>query len=69
MNVTVILGDAFRFATYDINSNMFKVHSNLVSPADVGEYPIEVKATLFNQTFSETYNKTFILIIWDDPPG
>ena len=47
---------------------MFKVHSNLVKPSDVGEYRIEVKATFFNNTFSETYNKSFILTIWDDPP-
>jgi len=40
MDVTVILGDAFRFTTYDKDRNMFKVHSNLVKPSDIGEYLI-----------------------------
>ena len=68
MEVSVIMGDAFRFTTYDKDQNMFKVHSNLVLPEDVGEYPIQVEARFFNATFSETYRKTFILTIWDDPP-
>ena len=66
MDVSVFLGDAFRFVTFEKDRNMFKVHSNLVSHSDVGEYRIEVKATFSNQTFTETYKKSFILAIWDD---
>ena len=36
MDVSVFLGDAFRFTTYEKDGNLFKVHSNLVLPSDVG---------------------------------
>ena len=66
MDVSVILGDAFRFVTFDKDLNMFKVNKNLVSHFDVGDYRIDVKATFSNKTFSETYKKSFFLTIWDD---
>ena len=71
MDVRVFLGDAFRFVTFEKERNMFMVQSKFVSPSDVGEYRIEVKATFFNSTFSETYKKSFMLTIWDDtsPPS
>ena len=40
MKVDVLLGDAFRFASYDQNLNTFKVHGNLMKTEDVGDYPI-----------------------------
>ena len=66
MNVEVDLGPAILFASYDKEMNMFKVHSNLLTKDFVGEYPIHVKATFFNETMSETYQKFFILTVWDD---
>ena len=67
MEVEMFLGDAFRFATFDENLNLFKVHADLTVREDIGVYPIQVKARLFSAKFDETYVATFMLTVWDDP--
>ena len=64
----MFLADAFRFAVYDEDLNLFKVNGDLTTKEDVGQYEIVVSARLFKDSFDETYEKTFILTIWDDPP-
>lgn len=32
----------------------------------MGTYPISVGAVFFNETFTESYKKTFFLTVWDD---
>jgi len=38
----------------------------LTGPEDVGDYSIEVIATLTSANFTERYKKTFILTVYDD---
>lgn len=45
MTVQVILGDAFRFATYDLVGNIFRVAGSETVRSDVGTYDIFVTAT------------------------
>ena len=66
MSVDVVLGDAFRFTSFDQKSNTFRVRSDLMKAEDVGDYPIQVTARFFNSTFDETFKRTFILTVWDD---
>ena len=66
MTVTMDLSNAKSFASYDDSLNQFKVHGSLLEASDVGNYPISVKATYSNETFSETYTKRFTLTVWND---
>ena len=40
MRVEVILGDAFRFTTFNEGLNQFQVNGNLLTREDIGDYPI-----------------------------
>ena len=66
MQVGVVLGDAFRFLAFNEHLNQFVIQGGLLTREDVGRYPIEVTATFYNDTFSETYTKVFILTVWDN---
>lgn len=66
MQVQVQLLDSFRFMTYDQASNTFSIDGSLVTDEDVGDYPIKVRATFFNDTFTESYTRTFTLTVWND---
>ena len=61
----MILGNAFRFCSFDKETNTFYVHGNLVENEDVGTYPIQVYARFFNETFTETYKEEFTLTVWN----
>ena len=67
MTVEVILGDAFRFASYDTAGNIFRVAGSETRREDEGMYDIFVTATFKNSTYEERYEKKFKLTIWDDP--
>ena len=72
MELEFVLGDAFRFSSFDPVYNSFKVHEVLTTRDDIGVYPIMVIARLFEADgeiwkFSEVYEKTFMLTVWDDP--
>ena len=60
MEVSMFLADAFRFAVYDEDLNLFKVNGDLTTKDDVGQYEIVVSARLFKDSFDETYEKTFM---------
>ena len=47
MELEFVLGDAFRFSTFDSVYNSFKVHEVLTTRDDIGVYPITVIAKLF----------------------
>ena len=47
MELEFVLGDAFRFSSFDSLFNSFKVHEVLTKREDVGVYPIVVIAKLF----------------------
>ena len=66
MTVTMNLDDVDRFASYDDSLNLFKVNGNLLEASDVGNYTISIEATYSNETFSESYTKSFTLTVWDD---
>ena len=61
IDVTMRAGTAARFASFDKILNRFKVNGDEVSRDDIGFYPIEVTATFFNATFSESYKENFVL--------
>lgn len=67
MDVTMRTGAASLFSSYDKTLKTFKVNGDVVTRENIGFYPIEVTATFFNSTFSETYKRQFILEVWDDP--
>ena len=52
--------------TYDEATNSFNIDGSLVAEEDVGEYPVKIRATFYNETFSESYTRTFTLTVWSD---
>ena len=72
MELEFVMGDAFRFSSFDPEYNSFKVHEVLTTRDDIGVYPILVIARLFEAdgeiwNFKEVYEKEFLLTVWDDP--
>ena len=66
MTVTMDLGEAESFASYDKSFNLFKVHGFLLKASDIGSYPISVVASYSNETFTESYTRNFTLTVWDE---
>ena len=65
MNITVDLGAAVRFASYDAVHNRFSVSATLLRRDDIAVYPIVMTASFSNATFQERYSRTFYLTVWD----
>lgn len=64
MDVKADLREAKRFSEYDKKSNTFKVHSNMVSAADIGTYMIVIHARFFSDSYEENYTGKFFLNVW-----
>ena len=66
--ISLFLADAFRFASYDSELNLFKVNRDLTEAEDRGTYPILVNLRVNKGAYGRTYRFMFILTVWDDNP-